>query len=416
MDSEFFIAKRIYGNRVGERNVSPPAIRVAIVSMTLGLAVMLLSVFIVTGFKKEVRNKVIGFGSHIQVTNFNNTSLYEPQPIAVSDSLQNKLQAYPNVRHVEKFASKMGIIKTDHDSQGVIFKGVDENYDWYFFKQNLIEGDILTVRPDSATTNVLISQNISAKLNLKPNDSFNTYFIADQGQVRARKFHITGIYKSYFSDFDKLFILADIKQIQRLNQWETDMVSGLEILVKDYGRLDETAENIYYELFNKNDRLGNNLYTRSIKQLKPEIFEWLAVLDTNVVIILVLMLFVAGFSMISGLLIIILERANMIGILKALGYNNTNIRKIFLYVSTFLIGKGLLWGNLIALSVCAVQKITGILKLNPDVYYLSEVPFELNIVSILLINLGTLLVTLLMLIGPSYLIAKISPAKTIRFE
>jgi lipoprotein-releasing system permease protein len=415
MASEFFIAKRIYRNREGERNVSPPAVRVAIVSMALGLAVMILAVAIVIGFKKEVRNKVVGFGSHIQVTNFDNNSSYEMKSIAVSDTVWTLIQNEPNVLHVEKFAVKPGIIKTDRDFQGVVFKGVDENYDWHFFRQCLTEGNIPLIRPDSSTTDVLVSKNIADKLNLQLDDSFISYFVQED-DVKPRKFHISGIYQSYFSDYDKIYVLADIKQIRRLSRLDEDMVSGLEISVKDYERLDETAENLYFKLIGRNDRMGNSLYTRSIQQLNPQLFDWLDVLDMNVWVILVLMLVVAGFSMISGLLIIILERANMIGVLKALGQNNTSIRKVFLYLSAFLIFKGLLWGNLIALSVCFIQKYTGILKLNPDVYYLAEVPVDINLFSILLINFGTLIVTLIMLLGPSYLVAKISPAKTIRFE
>jgi lipoprotein-releasing system permease protein len=415
MNHELFIARRIYRNREGGKNISPPAIRVAIVSITLGLAIMILAVAIIIGFKKEVQNKLIGFGSHIQITNFDNNSSYRMKPIAVSDTLMNHLRNDPEILHVEKFATQPGIIKTKNDYQGVIFKGIDENFDWNFFRKNLIEGNILSIQSDSTSTDVLISKSITDKLHLKLNDSFITYFIGDEG-VRYRKFHITGVYQSYFPDYDKLFILADIKQIRRLNHWDEDMVGGLEILVKEYKQLDKTTERLYFDVFSKNDRLGNHLYVRSIKQLKPEIFDWLDVLDLNVVIILVLMIIVAGFSMISGLLIIILENANTIGILKALGQNNAGIRKIFLYVSAFLIGKGLLWGNFIALAICFIQKYTGILKLNPDVYYLSEVPVDINFISILLINFGTFAVTLLLLIGPSYLVAKISPAKTIRFE
>jgi lipoprotein-releasing system permease protein len=415
MASEFFIAGRIYKNSREGRDVSPPAVRVAVVSMALGLAIMILAIAIVVGFKKEVRNKVIGFGSHIQVTNFDNNASFEMKPVAIGDSLIERIQSLPNIRHVEKFITKPGIIKTDQHFQGVVFKGIDENYDWDFFRQNLTEGVIPTIRSDSSTADVIISQHIVDKLDLKLGDSFVAYFVQDEN-IRPRKFHITGIYQSYFSDYDKLFIIMDIKQLWKLNRWDEDMVSGLEILVKDYNKLDETAEKLYHDLFSKNDRLGNSLYTRSIKQLKPEIFDWLDVLDMNVVIILTLMLVVAGFSMISGLLIIILERANMIGILKALGQDNTSIRKIFLYISAFLIGKGLLWGNGIALAICFIQKWTGILKLNPEIYYLAEVPVDINVLSILLLNLGTLIVTLVMLIGPSYLVAKILPAKTIRFE
>ena len=414
MKAPFFIAKRIYFSKEGEKQVSPPAIRIAVISMALGLAVMILSVAIVIGFKKEVRNKVVGFGSHIQITHINSNNSYETHPIAPSDTLLNELQAIPNIRHVQAFATKPAIIKTDNDFQGIVLKGIDENFDWNFFKKNLKEGNVLNIQADSTNNHILISAIIADKLKLKTGDSVLCYFI--QEPIRARKYTIAGIYQTNFSDYDKLFIIGDIQQIRRLSDWDNDMVSGLEILVNNYNQLDATLETVFYNLSVQTDRLGNHYYPRSIRQLNPAIFSWLDVLDTNVVVILLLMALVAGFSMISGLLIIILERANMIGILKAMGENNTGIRKIFLYVSVFLIGKGLLWGNLMAIAICFVQKFTGILKLNPEVYYVSEVPVELNIVPLLLINLGTLIVTLLMLIGPSYLVAKISPAKTIRFE
>ena len=414
MNPELFIARRIYFHPEGEKQVSPPAIRIAIISMALGLTVMILSVSIVIGFKKEVRNKVIGFGSHIQIGNFDTNTSYETRPIVFSDSLLDQLKAIPNIRHIQAFATKPAIIKTNNDFQGIVLKGVDENFDWDFFKQNLLEGEVLRIRPDSSCTDVLISKNIADQLNLRLGDSFICYFI--QEPVRARKYHISGIYQTNFADYDKLFILGDIKQIRRTSDWDDDWVSGLEILVKDYKRLDQTCEQIYFELETQTDRLGHHYYTRTIRQLNPMIFAWLDVLDTNVVVILLLMLLVAGFSMISGLLIIILERANMIGLLKALGENNIRIRKIFLYIAVFLIGKGLLWGNLIALSICFIQKLTGLLKLNPEVYYVEKVPIDLNIPILILINAGTLITTFLILVGPSYLVAKISPVKTIRFE
>lgn len=413
--SEFFIARRIFQNKEEEKNISPPAVRVAVISIALGLVVMILAVAIVVGFKKEVRNKVIGFGSHIQITSFDSNSYYEMKPVAVDDTLLHRLRNDPNISHVQRFSVKPGLIKTDEDSQGVVFKGVGEEYDWNFFRQNLLEGEVLHIRPDSLTAGILISKKIADKLNLKLGDSFLTYFVR-QNDVSPRKFHITGIYQTNFSDYDKLFILADIKQIRRINRWDADMASGLEITVKDYEQSEQTAGDLYFDLQSRTDRLGNALYTRSVKQLNPMIFAWLDVLDMNVAVILILMILVAGFSMISGLLIIILERANMIGTLKALGENDAGIRKIFLYISAFLIAKGLFWGNLIALSVCFIQKHTGILKLNPETYYLSEVPVEINWMYILLINLGTLTVTLLLLIGPSCLVAGISPAKTVRFE
>jgi len=415
MGTPLFIAKRIYFSKDVEKQVSPPAIRIAIISLALGLVVMILSVAIVIGFKKEVRNKVVGFGSHIQITHFDSNTSYETHPIAVSDSLLSKLQAIPNIRHVQAFATKPAIMKTDDDFQGVVLKGIDEHFDWDFFKKNLKEGNILNIRPDSTSTHALISSMIADKLKLKTGDSFMCYFIQDPPRS-PRKYTIAGIYQTNLTDYDKLFILGDIKQIRRLSDWDDDMASGLELLVNNYNQLDATFETLFYDLSIQTDRLGNHYYPRSIRQLNPTIFSWLDVLDTNVVVILLLMALVAGFSMISGLLIIILERANMIGILKAMGENNAGIRKVFLYVSVFLIGKGLLWGNLIALAIYFVQKFTGILKLNPEVYYVSEVPIELSIGSWILINAGTLIVTLIMLIGPSYLVAKILPAKTIRFE
>jgi len=414
MSAEFFIAKRIYKDRGESRNVSPPAVRVATVSIAIGLTVMILSVAVVIGFKKEVREKVIGFGSHIQITNFELNPSYEMKPVAVNDTLMDYLRNQPNILRVEQFATKPGIIKTKDDFQGVIFKGVDEHYNWDFFRSNLVSGAVLNIQPDSILADVLISQTIADKLSLKLDDSFTAYFV--QEPLRARKFHIAGIYQTYFSEYDKLFALLDIKQIRRLNQWDDDMVSGLELYVKDYNRLDATADSLYFDLQMRKDRLNNTYLTQSIKQIKPEIFDWLSVLDLNVVVILALILVVAGFSMISGLLIIILEKAGMIGTLKALGQNNTSIRKVFLYLSTFLIGKGLLWGNLLALSLCLIQHYFGIVKLNPEVYYLTKVPIDISILFILLINVGTLLITLAMLILPSYVIANISPAKTIRFE
>ena len=413
--SEFFIARRILQNKEGEKSISPPAVRVAVISIALGLVVMILAVAIVVGFKKEVRNKVIGFGSHIQITGFDSNSYYEMKPVTVGDTLLEQLRNYPNISHVQRFSVKPGLIKTDEDSQGVVFKGVGEEYDWNFFRQNLLEGEVLHVRPDSLTSDVLISKKIADKLNLKSGDSFLTYFIC-QDDVSPRKFRIAGIYQTNFSDYDKLFILADIKQIRRINRWDADMASGLEMTVKNYEQSEQTAGNLYFDLQSRADRLGNVLYVRSVKQLNPMIFAWLDVLDMNVAVILILMILVAGLSMISGLLIIILERASMIGTLKALGESDAGIRKIFLCVSAFLIAKGLFWGNLIALSVCFIQKYTGILKLNPETYYLSEVPVEINWIYILLINLGTPVIILLSLIGPSCLVAGISPAKTIRFE
>lgn len=414
MNLELYLAKRIYFNQQQGKRTTPPAVRIAMIGMALGLAVMILSVAIVIGFKKEVRNKVIGFGSHIQVTNLDNNTSYETQPIAVSDQLMTQLQTDPTIKHVEAYATKPGILKTDSAFQGIVLKGVDEHFDWTFFQKQMTAGEVFKVMPNQTTTDVIISAALSNKMGLNVGDSFLTYFV--QENVRARKFKITGIYDTGFLDYDNVFVIADIKQVQRLNGWESDQVTGIELFVNDYNALDATAEELYMNLGEQEDRLGNTYYARSIKDLNPMIFNWLEVLDINVIFILVLLIAVAGFTMISGLLIIILERTNMIGILKALGQNNESIRKVFLYVAFFLIGKGMLWGNVIGITVCLIQSHFQIITLDPSIYYLRAVPIDLNWFSLFMLNVGTLSAAMLMILAPSYVITKISPAKAIRFE
>ena len=414
MNVALFIARKIHFSKEGNRQVTPPAVRIAMIGIALGLAVMLLSVAIVIGFKKEVRIKVIGFGSHVQITHFDSNSSYELQPISVSDTLMAHLDSVSGVRHVERFATKLGILKTEQDFQGIVLKGVDQGYDWSFFQANLKAGTLPDFTGEKASTEVLISRYLADLLGLEVDDTFLTYFVQDE--VRARKFQIVGIYETGFIDYDKLFVMADLRQVRRLNGWEADQVGGLEVLVDDYAHLDEVAENLYFDLMERQDRNGNTFYARSIKELNPMIFNWLEVLDINVVVILVLMLAVAGFTMISGLLIIILERTNMIGMLKALGETNRHIREIFLYVSLFLIGKGMLWGNVIGLLCCWLQSQFQVVKLDPTVYYLEAVPIDLSVGAWFLLNVGTLLISMAMMLGPSYLITRIDPAKSIRFE
>lgn len=415
MNTELFIAKRLYkGNQKKKKRVSTPAVSIAIAGIALGLVVMILSVSIVIGFKKEIRGKVIGFGSHIQITSFGDNNSYELKPIAVSDSLLSLITANSEIRHVQPYIIKPGIIKTDENFQGIVLKGVDDSYDWNFFKKNMVEGEIINRDDTSGVNQAIISKDIADKLHLKLGDRFTTYFV--QEPVRARRFDITGIYQTNFEDYDKLYILTDMSLLAKLNQWEDDYASGLEVLVKDYNQLDLTTQNLFFDMASHRDKLDNTLYARSIKDINPIIFDWLNLLDMNVWIIIILMLVVSGFTMISGLLIIILERTNMIGILKAVGTRDFNIRKIFLYLSSFLILKGLFWGNIIALIICFAQKYLHIIKLNPEVYYTSYVPIDINLWNILIINVGTLIVSMLMMIGPSYLIAKISPAKSIKFE
>ncbi|MBR2498052.1 MAG: ABC transporter permease, partial [Parabacteroides sp.] len=350
----------------------------------------------------------------IQIANLDNNTSYESTPIAISDTFFNQLNTFPGIIRVEPFATKPGILKTDTDFQGIVLKGVDQNYDWSFFQENLKEGELPDFSQEKTSTDVLVSYRLANLLGLKVGDSFLTYFV--QEDVRARRFYITGIYDTGFSDYDKIFVLADIRQIRRLNNWDKDEVSGLELQVADYEQLDLITENLYFYTSEKEDRKGNIYYTRSVKELNPMIFDWLDVLDINVVVILILIMAVAGFTMISGLLIIILERTNMIGILKALGENNTSIRKVFLYISFFLIGKGMIWGNVIGLFFCIVQSRFGIVKLDPAIYYLDAVPIDLNLLSLCLLNIGTLVISMFMMLVPSCLITRIDPVKSIRFE
>ncbi len=414
MNFEFFLAQRMYADGDKCRQVAKPAIRIAMIGMALGLAIMLTSICVVIGFKNEVRSMVIGFSSHIQISNFKSTKSYETYPIATDDSLIHTLEHLSGVKQVQRFSTKPGMIKTDDNFQGMVLKGVGQEYDMDFFLHYLKEGEIPQFTDTVASNKVLISRMLSDKLHLKLGDEIYTYYV--QENVRARKLTIAGIYETNFSEYDNLFLIGDIYTVNRLNGWEADQVSGLELSVYDDKELEQVAESVQKSIGTLVDVYGNTYFAQTIEDLNPQLFAWLGVLDMNVWVILILMLGVAGFTMISGLLIIILERTNMIGVLKALGANDFSIRKIFLYFSVFIIGKGMLWGNVIGLSFCLLQKYTRFLKLDPVNYYLDAVPIHFSLSLWLLLNLVTLVISVLMLVLPSYLIARIHPAKSIRFE
>lgn len=413
MSFEYYIAKRIHFQQ-GRKNISRPAVRIATIAIALGLAVMIIALSVVLGFKQQIRNKTIGFGGHIQVSNYDSNNTFEMNPITVDSSILRKLSSIEGVKHIESFATKPGIIKNETDFQGIVLKGIGSDFEWDFFKSNLVEGDILHISKDSLQNNVIISKSLAQLLGLKLGDSFFTYFI--QNQVRARKFKITGIYSTNFIEYDKLFIISDIRHVQQLNGWSESQYSGLELFINDFDELDVVSDAVYDLVTVQKLDDKPIYYSQSIKQINPQIFGWLDLLDLNVWVILFLMLAVAGFNMISGLLILILERTSMIGILKSLGATNWSIRKIFLYHSIFLIGKGMLWGNVIGLSFCALQYFTGIVPLDAEAYYVSTVPIIFNWTYIIVLNIGTALASILMMIGPSYLITKILPAKIIRYE
>lgn len=394
--------------------MSRPAVLIAMAGIAIGLAVMLIAVAVVIGFKSEVRNKVIGFGSHIQISNFDAVRSYETHPVVVNDSMMAALSADPRVKHVQRYSTKPGIIKTGDAFQGMVLKGVGPEFDADFFRSHLVEGEIPVFSDSVSTNQVVVSKAIADKLKLKRGDKIYTYYI--QGDVRARRLTVKGIYRTNFSEYDNLFLLTDLYTVNRLNNWKEGQVSGAELQVHDYDGLEETTYRIAVDTDNKKDALGGTYYVQNIVQMNPQIFAWLDLLDLNVWVILILMIGVAGFTMISGLLIIIIERTQMIGILKALGANNLTIRKVFLWFSVFLIGKGMLWGNAIGIAFCLLQSRFNIFKLNPETYYVDTVPVSVNLWIFLLINIGTLLASVLMLLGPSYLITKINPASSMRYE
>lgn len=414
MDWKLFIARRIYRSNEGGKEVSKPAVRIAMLGIAIGLAVMIVSVAVVIGFKHEVRDKVVGLGSDIMITNFDSQQSYQTIPIVANDSLLHLLQTIKGVKHVQRYATKPGMIMTDDNFQGMALKGVSQEYNWHFLKEHLQEGEIPLFSDTVASNKVLVSRTIADKLHLKLGDKIYTYYIEDN--VRARRLSITGIYQTNFSAYDDLFLITDLYTVNRLNSWQKGQVSGVELEVEDYGLLDEVKESIRLRVDSRVDAYGNTYYTQTVEESNPQIFAWLDLLDMNVWVILFLMTGVAGFTMISGLLIIILERTNMIGVLKALGADNLAIRKIFLSFSVFLIGRGMLYGNIIGLSLCFLQSQFHIFKLDPATYYVDRVPVEFNIWIYLLLNVCTVVVAVLMLIGPSYLVTRIHPARSIRFE
>ena len=404
--AEWKIAERLYFAQEKEQRSSRPAVRVALGGIIIGVLVMIVAISVVVGFKQEITQKVAGFGSHIQVVNFDNNSTYELQPIYVSDSLLYTIKRIPNVAYVSTFASKPGIIKTDSAFQGIVFKGTDY---WDYFAQNIVEGTLPT-----ATNEVLLSTELAKQLQLHVGDNLLCYFI--QEDLRVRRLYIAGLYNTCMSELDKVFVLGDIALVRQLNTWKDNQVSGIEVLVDDFRQLENTTQAVYFATANRLDEDGNTLYTQNLQQLNPNIFGWLDLLDMNVVIIIVLMLCVSGFSIVTGLIILILDSIQLIGTLKALGADNQFVRRIFIYQAILLIGKGMLWGNVIGLGLCALQYFTHMIPLDAASYYVSYVPMAFPWGWWLVLNIGTLLLSWLILLAPSAIITQISPAKVMHFE
>ena len=415
MNFPLFIAKKIYSDNEDKRKVSKPAIRIATIGVAIGLAVMIVSVAVVLGFKHTIRDKVVGFGSHIQVGNFLTQQTTLEYPIAIDDSVMNMLKKIDGVKHVQRYATKQGILKTDSDFLGVVLKGVAQEFDTTFIHQNMVSGSIPQFSDSANSNNILVSKTMADQLRLKTGQRLFAYFIDDNG-VRMRKFNIAGIYETNLTQYDKTICFADLYTTVKLNGWKADQVSGAELTVNNFDKVDDT-ENILIDRVNRTTDKYNETYSsKTIRDINPQIFSWLDLLDLNVWIILALMVAVAGVTMISGLLIIILERTTMIGVLKALGARNKTIRHTFLWFAVFIIGKGLLLGNIIGIGLILLQRYTGLVKLDPATYYVSTVPAEFNLPLIIALNIATLLICVFVLIGPSYLISHIHPAKSMRYE
>ena len=407
MNTSLFIAKRLYNTKENNNNYTRPIIRIAILAIALSVAIMILSVFILSGFKNEISNKVFGFGGHINISKFNYNQSYENDPIFLNPDVFSKIESLDFVSSIHPFATKAGIIKESDEILGVVLKGVDKNYNWKFFGENLISGELPVFNDSSTSKNVIISKNISNKMKLDVGDDLVMYYV--QSPTRVRKFKVIGIYNTGLAEFDEVVVIGDLKHIQKLNNWQGNQVGGYEVITNNVSNIE-----LFSEIIDEN--IDYDLKALDIKQKYPQIFDWLRLQDFNVLIILILMLIVGGVNMITSLLIIILEKSRFIGILKAIGATNWNIRNVFIYNSLYIIFNGLLWGNLIALTFSICQNYFDLISLDENIYFMSFVPVKIELMSLFLINIGTIIICYLILVIPSVVISKISPAKSIKFE
>jgi lipoprotein-releasing system permease protein len=413
---ELFVARRLFREKENRHHLSRKIINIAVAGISLGIMLMLVSIAIVTGFKKEISDKVIGFGAHIQIVNFDSNLSYETVPVNRYQPFLHNLGSLEYIKSMHVFATKPGIIKTDENIQGVVLKGVDSTFDWSFFRKHLITGKI----PDFSgqrSSEALISENTSSKLLFKEGDPLYMFFVnANEKMPRIRQFRICGIYRTNLQEFDDLFVMGDIRQVQNINNWDSTQVSGFEITLTDFSELEKSTGEITGKVLSYNREPGTTLRTMNIRQKYPQIFDWLSILDMNVWVILTLMVMVAGFNMISALLVLILERSQMIGTLKALGSQDRSIRKIFLYLSGLLISRGLFWGNLLGIALLLIQKYFRPVKLDATSYYMDYVPVNISLLHIIVLNVGAMIIIMLMMLIPGYLISRISPDKTLRFD
>lgn len=413
MNFELFIVKKIIRSRPGKKSGANALVNVSVIAICLSMAVMILSVAILTGFKKEIKDKLTGFGSHIQISSLTANNSWETDPISSDQPFLDKLRRDPEISGVYPFATKPGIVQSGKELQGIILKGVEPGYDWDFFARNLTAGRLPDLNnPDSLE--VLISQTLASLLRISPGMKLPTYFIQDP--PRMRPFRVAGIYETGLEEYDKIFVYCQLVQIREINDWNPGDISGFEIRLKDPDQMDRVAQDVRSWVDESSIPNNNLLQVKTLKDLAPGFFDFLSLTDTNVWVILTLMILIAGFNMVSGLLIIILDRTKMIGTLKALGTNNRSMARIFLYQAGYIIGKGLLLGNLIGLVLAMVQDRFRLIPLNPQSYFVDSVPIHINPAHLVMLNAGTLVLTLLMMLIPSSLLGRISPGKTIKFD
>ena len=411
MNFEYFIAKRIVSAKEYKNSISSPIIKIAILSIVIGFVTMLISIASGVGLQNKIYQKVSAFNGDIIISNFDtNFSDDSQNPISTIQGFYPTFNSIQGIQHIQATASKGGVIRTANKFEGVVVKGVGKDYDWNYFNEFLIDGSL----PDYSqllTNKILISEYTSNRLNLKVGDKLNTFFFnSDNTKLpRSRSFEVSGIYNSGFNEFDEKFVIADIRHIQRLNKWSENEIGSYEVFVEEFSQIDQIGNEVYNEV-------GSFLDSQTIKERYFSIFKWLELFDFNIILIIIIMIVVAGINMITALLVLILERTQMIGIIKALGSSNKSIRKIFIYNAMYLVGIGLFWGNLIGIGLLLIQKYFKLIKLDPAIYYVSEAPVYLAIDYILLLNIGTLIVCFLMLLIPSYIISKITPVRAIRFE
>ena len=411
MNLEYFIAKRLITSKDYKSSISAPIIKIAISAIAIGMVMMIVSVATGIGLQQKIREKVSAFNGHIVISKYdNNQSEVTLVPISTKQSFYPNFTSVPGISHIQAIATKAGIIRTETAFEGIVLKGVGRDYKWNNIKEYLVYGKL----PDfskEVNQDVVISQFLANRLNLKVGDSFNTFFIKEEQNKLplSRRFRITGIFNSGFQEFDATYIIGDIRHLQRINKWSNDEVGAFEVFVNDFDNIKETGEQVY-------EQTSSTLDTKTIIEKYSYIFEWLQLFDFNILVILVVMILVATINMVVALLVLILERTQMIGILKALGADNWSVRKIFLYNAFYLIVRGLFWGNLIGISLLLIQQHFGIIKLNPENYYVNQAPVYLNFGYILVLNLLTITICFLVLLIPSYIITKISPVKAIRYD